>query len=197
MGDTKISSLSNKHVKVRDLPITWLRKLITMIQLYDTDNDGHGGYEDFMTLADRLIKYGKLDGKAADDVIEFFQSYGSASKAGARSEMMAATGTAQQILAAWKARDNPAAVELWRSKYSRMFKLFDLNSTGFITFDEYLTFWRIFGIDPRFARMQFDYMDTDADGNISEGEFVDAAIDNFCNADLDAPNRFYGPLVKY
>ncbi|CAH1788883.1 unnamed protein product, partial [Owenia fusiformis] len=170
MSNSKNIAFSEEHIMVRDLPITWIRKVLTWLRCYDIDNDGYAGYDDFMKIADRLIKYGKLKEKAADDVIEFFQTHATASKAGVRSEIMAATGTVQQMLAGWKIKDNPAAIKGWRSGFSLMFKIFDLNSSGFVTFDEYLVFWLVYGLDLRFARMQFDYMDTDGDGKISEEE---------------------------
>ncbi|CAH1795318.1 unnamed protein product [Owenia fusiformis] len=183
--------------KLRDFPITWLRKNLTIIIAHDIDHDGYPGYNDFMTIAQRLIKHGNVKGKAADDVIEFFRSYAKPPKDGARSEIMGKRSLGEFVTAAWKAEHNPGVIDLLRSKYSRMFKIFDLDSSGYITFDEYLVFWRVYDLDLRFAKMQFDYMDTDGDGKISEEEFVNAAVDYYTSLDADTPNRFYGPLINY
>ncbi|CAH1786468.1 unnamed protein product [Owenia fusiformis] len=178
------------------MPQLWLRKMITMIDAWDLDKDGYVGYDDVMNIAYKFIQVGKFDGNSADNVIEFYRGGLKHSSDNPFEEIVQSTSMSDQLVAIWRTKDNPSALKLICKLYSDMFKALDRNATGFLTFDQYLVFWNTFNLDKRFAKLQFDNMDTDLDGKISEEEFVNAYLD-YRKKEDDKLNRFFGPLLKY
>ncbi|CAH1792627.1 unnamed protein product [Owenia fusiformis] len=179
----------------RNIPDIWLRKIATMTLAWDVDNDGILSKEDVLMVGNRIIKSACVVGIASDALINAFRDIAIAYEA-EQQDILEQTWD-QQVLDMWSnAAKCPAVIEANKTFYSKLFRALDLNSDGFISFSEYIHFWTALDLDPSLARMQFDYMDADHDGKISEKEFVDAAIDYEHNhTDADTKNRFYGPLV--
>ncbi|CAH1780399.1 unnamed protein product [Owenia fusiformis] len=198
MADKSENSFDDELVsEIRQLPNVWLKKIITAIFVWDLDKDGHTGYDDIMDVADKVINIGNLNGKSADDVIECFRDLASHTSDNPPTEVFRVTSLSEQLVAVWRTKDNPSLRESRGKIYSRMFQAIDFNANGFLTFDKYLVFWNAFKLDRRFARMQFDFMDTDQDGKISDEEFLKAHVDYIENTNDGTLNRFFGPLINY
>ncbi|CAH1801526.1 unnamed protein product [Owenia fusiformis] len=171
------------------IPRIWIRKISTL--LFACHPDGICKPEDFMIKADRIIKSANLRGHAADTVVDIFRGFGD----GIENLSISRTWSTR-ILDCWRILRNPTLIDCHKELFANMFKALDFNSDGFIQFSEYIHWWKAFDLDPSLARIQFDYMDTDYDGEISEKEFVDAGMDYFFNfTDGNTKNRFYGPLI--
>ncbi|CAH1773325.1 unnamed protein product [Owenia fusiformis] len=198
MADKPEDPCDNKQVpEIRQIPTLCLRKIITILFAWDWDKDGYAGYDDIMNTADRFIHVGDMNEKSADNVIEFFRDLTKRTSYNPVVEIVNVTSLSEQIEGLWRAKSNPAALKSLGQIYIHMFQIIDVNAKGFLTFDEYLVFWNAFDLDKRFARMQFDFIDTNQDGKISEEEFVKAHEDYLVNTNDDTLNRFYGPLINY
>ncbi|CAH1793185.1 unnamed protein product [Owenia fusiformis] len=191
MSDCKTNS--SKEQDIRELPLTWMRKIITALFILDKDNDGIMGHEDLMQMADNIIKAGNLSGKAADELYEIYRDY---CDSGTSKEIVASYSLTNQLLKLWKYKDSPETIDKWTTMYSRIFKVL-CSDSGIVTFDNYMIFWNGMNLDKRFAKMQFDYLDTNSDGLLSQDDFVKGILDYGTNTDENTLNRFYGPLINY
>ncbi|CAH1799490.1 unnamed protein product [Owenia fusiformis] len=183
-----------QQTQIRELPLIWMRKFLTPLVLLDIDKDGVMGYEDHMQMAESIIKAGNLTGEARDGIYKIYKHY---CESGTSQDIANSSSLANQLLTIWKERDNPETVGKLFEMFSRSCEVLCLDSSGFMTFDNYMIFWNALGIDKRFARMQFDYIDTNGDGLISREEFAKAFIDYMLNIDENTSNRFFGPLINY
>ncbi|CAH1797591.1 unnamed protein product, partial [Owenia fusiformis] len=157
MAEKTENSCDDKQVsEIRQMPNLWLRKLATILFVWDLDNDGYAGNDDMMNIADKIIQVGNFNGKSGDNIINFYRDIIKHTSDNPSSEVVKATSLSEQLVAAWRVKDNPDTVKLWCKVYSDMFKVIDFNATGFLTFDQYLVFWNTFNLDRRFAKMQFD-----------------------------------------
>ncbi|CAH1799018.1 unnamed protein product [Owenia fusiformis] len=184
----------SSNIQIRQLPLTWMRKIITAIQCFDKDKDGVAGPEDHMVVADNLVREGNLTGEARDDMYRVFKDY---CDLGASQDIPSSISLADQLVSIWKCKDNPETIEIWLNIFSKIFECLCMDSSGFMTFDNYMIFWNGMSLDKRFARMQFDYMDTNGDGLISQEEFANASVEFTRNTDETTLNRFLGPLINY
>ncbi|CAH1785786.1 unnamed protein product [Owenia fusiformis] len=188
-------TLEPPKVKIDDIPNFWKRKIGTAFRAYDRNNDGTLCYEDLMGIGDYFVKTGKMNRKHADLV------YTSLKKT--------AEGTAdppcdmvtfiRNIYANLIKKDKEQIAklnlfEVWNIWFSAL----DADDDNYLTLDEYKILWDGFGLDPRFADIQFSWMDTDGDGKVSREEFQDAYRDYVTNLDTDENNinRFFGPLIE-
>ncbi|CAH1792628.1 unnamed protein product, partial [Owenia fusiformis] len=178
--------------KTKDIPDIWLRKVATMVLTLDVNKDGNASTKDIVEVALRMIQSAGISGIASDVLINGFQDMVYAYEA-EQKDIWAQTWD-QQVLNMWSNHAKcPAVIEANKTFYRKLFQALDFNSDGLISFSEYIHFWAALDLEPSEARMQFDYMDADHDGEITEKEFVDAAIDYEHNhTDADTKNRFYG-----
>eukprot|EP00731_Ephydatia_muelleri_P017136 Em0010g234a len=66
---------------------------------------------------------------------------------------------------------------------------------GIIPYNEWAVYFECIGIDVKHARLCFDALDTNKDGELSRSEFVDETINFHCCTDESHPSRFaYGPI---
>ncbi|CAH1791416.1 unnamed protein product [Owenia fusiformis] len=187
--------MENRKKQMKDIPRIWFRKKATLIFALDIDKDGILSYEDAMTVVDRIIKSANLKGAASDNIIQFFRKFMTGYDQ-ANPGIYEKTWEVQ-LLEVWSTLNSEVVSERLKALHGKLFQTLDFNSDGFIHFSEYIHWWKALGLDPSLARLQFDYMDTDHDGRITEKEFVDAALDYEYNCDNDTKNRFYGPLVDF
>lgn len=76
-----------------------------------------------------------------------------------------------------------------------LFESVDVNGNGEISFDEWVTHYKVMGIDSKHARPSFDAMDFNGDGTVSREEFVDYHKEFFqSNEDKLKSSILYGPL---
>ncbi|CAH1797592.1 unnamed protein product [Owenia fusiformis] len=198
MTDKAENSSVNQHVpQIRQIPLIWLRKMATIFLSWDLDKDGVVGYDDFMSRADKIIQIGCLPSKACDDLIELFRDTQRRTSDNPNLGFVAGTSLYEQLTGLWESRDDSAAMDRWCNLYSDVFKIFDTKSAGFLTFEQYMAYWDSFELDKRFARMQFDYMNTNQDGKLTNEEFNIAYRDYLMSTDEDTHNRFFGPLIIY
>ncbi|CAH1775473.1 unnamed protein product [Owenia fusiformis] len=190
MSDTNTSS----DIQIRQLPLTWMRKMLTILLTFDKDKDGVMGYEDHMQVVDKFVREANLTGKARDGIYQTFQDY---CTSGESQGIPNSPSVAQQLLTVWIQKDNPETVEKWYKIQTENAQLLSLDVPGFMTFDNYMVYWNGLGLDKRFARMQFDYMDTNNDGLISHEEFANGYLEYMCNTDQNNLNRYFGPLMRY
>ncbi|CAH1797944.1 unnamed protein product, partial [Owenia fusiformis] len=174
--------------EIRQMPYFWLRKVTTAISAWDLDKDGHIGHDAMMNIADTFARVGNLNGKSGDNILEVIGELANPGRENPLSEIVKATSFSEHLIGIWRAKGNPASVKSLRKIYSNMFKIVDCNAAGFLTFDQYLVFWNIFNLDKRFAKMQFDYMDTDQSGKISEEQFMNTYRDYLGNTGDDTLN---------
>ncbi|CAH1775462.1 unnamed protein product [Owenia fusiformis] len=188
------SASISSNVQIRQLPLTWIRKMLTTNVCFDHDKDGVVGREDHMHNADEFVRAGNLTGEARDGIYKLYQDY---CDLGASQDLPNSSSMSLQLMTTWKYKDNPEIIEKWKNSSKTFFQVLCKDVPGFMTFDNYMIFWNVWGLDKRFARMQFDYMDTNNDGLISREEFVNAYLDYVSNPDENTPNRFFGPLINY
>ncbi|WP_412062042.1 EF-hand domain-containing protein [Rubrivirga sp. IMCC45206] len=75
-----------------------------------------------------------------------------------------------------------------------VFYLLGQDGSGVVSFDEYMTFCSIMGLDQEVAEDVFSRLDLDADGSLSRGEISVLLEQYFCSDDPAAPgNWFFGP----
>ncbi|CAH1784391.1 unnamed protein product [Owenia fusiformis] len=169
---------------IRDLSLIWMRKIMTFIDLQDIDKDGVIGYNDLMLLADRFGKLVKSE-KSKNEHIEIHRKRHKILNESSEGPMT----FKKQILKYWQLMDDPAIVEQWQKESSGFFKILDSKGNGYLSFDDFIVYWRVLGMDTRFARMQFDYVNTNQDGLITEEEFVKARVEYFTNTDPNNQNQ--------
>ena len=76
-----------------------------------------------------------------------------------------------------------------------LFQIVDINEDGFISFEEWVAYHQIVGMDTAHARASFDAIDTNHDGKISEDEFVKSHVEFFCSSENKLNSAIlFGPL---
>ncbi|CAH1802325.1 unnamed protein product [Owenia fusiformis] len=188
--------MDSKNHLMKDIPHIWARKMLTILFAYDIDKDGIVSYEDCMRVADRIIRSANLKDPAASNVIQCFRDFHSGMDQILPNYWI--KSCTEQVLDCWSAVKSPKFKEALEKFHVKRFQILDFDSDGFISFSEFLHYWKALNLDQSLARLQFDYMDTNKDGKISENEYVDAALDYELNyTDKDTRNRSFGPLVDF
>ena len=76
-----------------------------------------------------------------------------------------------------------------------LFQIMDTNEDGFISFEEWIAYHQIVGMDTAHARASFDAINTNHDGKISEDEFVKYQMEFFCSTENKLNSAIlFGPL---
>ncbi|CAH1773327.1 unnamed protein product, partial [Owenia fusiformis] len=138
MADKREDPCDNKQVpEIRQIPNLWLRKAATIIFAWDLDKDGYAGYDDTMNTAERFIRAGDMNGKSADNVIEFFRDYTKRKSDNPVEGIVKARSLSEQLVGLWRAKSDPVALKSLFQIYIHMFQIIDVNAKGYLTFDEY------------------------------------------------------------
>ncbi|CAH1783180.1 unnamed protein product, partial [Owenia fusiformis] len=184
----------SSDIQIGQLPLTWIRKILTLFERFDRDKDGVNKREDLLLYADKVIREGTLTDEASCGIYKFFQNYFDVEAA---QDIHNKTSVAEKLISVWKYKDVSEIVEWWLKMFLTIFEACNLDSTGLMPFDSFMVFWNSIDADKRFARMQFDFLDTDGDGFISKEEFSNGFVHYMSNTDENTLNRFVGPLINY
>ncbi|CAH1800199.1 unnamed protein product [Owenia fusiformis] len=168
--------MDSKRHQIKDIPRIWARKIITIVFAFDIDKDGVETYEDVMKIADRIIKSANLKDPASSKVVQFIRDFYS--------------GMGDVLPGYWSKPWHEQVVDSWTAVKSQK------NKKNLEKF--HVKMFEAIDLDPGLARLQFDYMDTDHDGKISQKKYADAALDyNLNYTDEDTNNRLFGPLIDF
>lgn len=172
----------------------WVRKMKTYFQRIDFDKDGSITQKDFEGMADRFVKFEKLDEAKGKELkaklIQVWEKYLSEANKGQ------ALNQETFIAALKKQVADPTLRQTLAGPLPLFFSAVDANADGSIQSDEFELFFEILGLDKSMAPSTFKAIDTNNDGALSLDEFVAAGVDFFTSEDENCPTRFFwGPLV--
>lgn len=172
----------------------WVRKMKTYFQRIDFDKDGAITQKDFEGMAERFVKFEKLDeAKGADlkgKLLQVWEKYLKDDNKGQALNQEAFIATLKKQVS------DPSLRTTLAGPLPLFFSAVDANSDGNIQEDEFRLFFEILGLDGNLAPDTFKAIDTNNDGQLSLEEFVQAGVDFFTSEDEKCPTRlFWGPLV--
>jgi Ca2+-binding EF-hand superfamily protein len=172
----------------------WIRKMKTYFQRIDFDKDGAITQKDFEGMAERFIKFEKLDAEKGkqlhDKLLQVWERY-------LKNQNQGQSLNQETFIATLKKEvEDPKLRDVLAGPLPLFFSAVDANQDGNIQEDEYKLFFEILGLDPNMAPASFQAIDTNKDGQLSLDEFVTAGVDFFTSNDENSPNKlFWGPLV--
>lgn len=87
--------------------------------------------------------------------------------------------------------DNPAPIQGYITRsVNYIFNLFDRNKDGFISIDEYVKMFEIYGIDTSYSITSFQKLDLNSDEVITKEELVKAFAEYFLSTDPNSPGNW-------
>jgi len=168
----------------------WKQKIRTVQKRLDLDGDGAVTWKDFAMIAERFVTVGGAtveQGKNIEAILtKMWMQYFAeeASKHPLTPEVYLAS-----VMAVGKKKVSATVFEI----YSPLFDVIDTNGDGHISVKEYQTYYKVLGLDTRYADESFKVVDSDHNGEMSRAEYLAAVDDFFCS---ENPSNFWGPLVK-
>ncbi|CAH1777541.1 unnamed protein product [Owenia fusiformis] len=171
--------------QLKDIPIFWLKKSVTKVMATDFNKNGVWDTDDCRIAAEKLIKAGNLKGAKAEEVHMFnlqLPHY-----------FRTANNITEWLRGEFNFSQDPNSRPYVYEYIAKWFRVLDLNGDGVIDLNEYKVFWDAYDLDPNYMKRQFDYIDEDEDGKITYQEYVEAALNYFCNTKENA-NIFWGPI---
>ena len=174
------------------------KKMRTHFKLLDRCNTGFVSADDFDQVKERLKECGRIsehDPKCRSlDVA--FQAVTTLLKLerGRKTPIEEVVATASQAVFSLSESERRTMADNF---HNPMFDALDANDNGFISVEEYMPYFYIFGHDISQEAMvqSFNTLDSDQDGTISRQEFLDAAHAFFlCLHETAAANTFFGEL---
>ena len=173
------------------------RKLTRYFRVYDVDNDGRVGPQDFERVLENLRALHGLDADSAAfaELRSGFLGYWDTLRWWADRDGDGGLDVAEW-LKHWDellGRDQRYEDEV-ASLLARVFSLFDTDADGLLGPDEFTAFYGAYGLDAALARAVFGDLDADGDGVISRDELERITHEFYRGKDPDARgNRLYGP----
>jgi Ca2+-binding EF-hand superfamily protein len=172
----------------------WVRKMKTYFQRIDFDKDGAITQKDFEGMAERFVKYEKLDETKGKELraklLQVWDKYLKDDNKGQALNQEAFIATLKKQVS------DPALRQTLAGPLPLFFSAVDANADGNIQADEFELFFEILGLDRKMAPATFAAIDTNNDGQLSLDEFVAAGVDFFTSEDENSPTKFFwGPLV--
>jgi len=156
----------------------------------DLDGDGKVTWKDFATIAERFVTVGgatEETGRKIEAILKkMYNQY-------LADTIAKGPLTADAYVAALMVEGKKAISKTVFEIYSPFFDVIDTNGDGHISVKEYQVYYKVLGLDARYADESFKLVDTDHNGEISRAEYLAAVNDFFCS---ENPSNFWGPLVN-
>jgi len=170
----------------------WNRKMRNFHNRFDANRDGKLSEEDFNLIAERLNASAGLQGREADATKRYFTEdiwkvYFNASGGCSAS----ADDFAEHLISAGKKQ----LVATCFNIFNRYFRAIDSNRSGLVSLKEFTRFYYIIGMSEELAQASFAALDTNADGVLSRGEFIQAGAEYFTEEYEGNPSDLmFGPV---
>jgi hypothetical protein len=171
----------------------WQRKMKTCFQRLNANKTGKMQEADFNAFADRFIEVGKLTGKDAQDMREYYKGVFTAFfKAKDKNE-----GTYESLLENLKTLGKSTIIASTTDLHNRYFTNVDHNKDDVLEQEGFTKYFYILGFNADMAKKSFEAIDSNKDGKISREEFI-SAMTNFFTGEQEnkAGDLFFGPLVN-
>jgi len=169
----------------------WERKMKTVFERMDTDQDGLMTLKDVELMADLVIKMERLEGNEAtaaqEKYLTIFKRYLNSNEQPANFD-----DYMTKLKKAGKERLRQGSSVFFQNYFTAM----DTDQDGMISSEDFLAFSKLFGVSEINSKESFNHIDVDQDGKISMQEFIEAGK-NFYSLEMEGdPSQFlYGPLA--
>lgn len=173
-------------------------KLTRYFRVYDIDDDGRIGPQDFQRVVENVrILHGLADGSPAhealrDGYLDRWESLRTAADADDDGGV-----DLGEWLTYWEGvvEDDDRYEREVGGITARMLDLFDTDEDGVLGPDEFCDFYGIYGLSAALARGVFIELDLNGDGAISRDELLEMSEQFYRGDAPDAPgNHFFGPI---
>ena len=168
----------------------WLKKIRNVYTVRDLNKDGYISKADFMIMIQRYKDMGCPEEHL--DKLSCGYNFLCATL-GLPDEN--AKVTLEESITNFTAPSNSPNVDQIAGLFNLMFEFIDSDENGVISYKEWEDYYRVCGIDTKFAKASFDAMDTNGDGLISKEEFYAYNMEfYFSTEDTLKSSIMYGPL---
>ena len=198
--DTRKRYSTKMRVLTKVVPEFWIMKMKTAFAWNDVNGDGYIKEEDFASwirnMSELFPDMNEEQKKILEDKHE--QVWGYLLDGKGKGPDYKVTES-MYIEAIFNKISKEGAEAFMKKEWQKNFAVMDVNQDGVISKTEHRRFFEARKhIDPNGAIVAFSAIDTDMDGAIGRDEYVEAAMEFFCNfSDETKPSKhFFGPLVK-
>ncbi|XP_013381976.1 sarcoplasmic calcium-binding protein-like [Lingula anatina] len=173
----------------------WRRKVRTVFNRFDSNNDGIITKEDFEASARRTIELLKLNAEQAANILklrlEVWESLSRGSKDVSQITEKEFVGVDPSVV-----NQSTYRKEFFPMYVSVGFKVMDIDGDGLVTKDEHAAYFYSLNVPVEESKKMFDVMDINKDGFISIDEYAHAYAEFVFTEDPNNKyNGFYGSLV--
>jgi Ca2+-binding EF-hand superfamily protein len=175
-----------------------LLKMHTRFIRLDVNKDGFISWEDFESMAGKLIEYSKTGKEHAESTRKAFMTVAEnvGLKQGVKTTVEEAARKASIEMLSMTPEKQWAVLH---SGHDVLFDAIDQDKNGYISLEEFKVYFQVIGPDISEAEMRhsFDTIDADKNGKISRDEFLNAAFDfMFGVEETEVSKVFFGHLLQ-
>ena len=170
----------------------WKKKFRRAVEVRDTNGDGYISRADFDLVCDRCGKLNESNPSHVERFTQYWRRIRDSFGLVDESVKFTYSEFEDKWISAMKVLVEKGAIENMGASF---FHVLDIDGDGFISIEEWTTFYEVAGLDTAYARASFDAMDTNHDQKISEEEFMNYCMEYMYSTENKLNSAIlYGPL---